>query len=546
MRGVTVALLRWRVAAAARISGGVGHSCGALDKRFIETAGINMAALGIMAGATRAAGMTPADVVVEANARGSARHLRSLGTRRSAGPDANRRDVPASTATQSASRPRGSPTRASGCTAPYGLANFARDVLLEAQPALQSAAATWPRCSSGPLALGSRRRSAPPAARRPAAPDSPDTWSVAGSMPASGIDTRLVRARVERHVRRHDLIPPGGEVTCLVSGGADSTCLWHALRALGYRVSALHVDHGLRGEESDEDARFCRERARRRGRRRRAAARRRTSCASFRYSFATEPPPRDRAHRLRPGRDRALPARLERRGRRDQGAARGRRRPAAARPLARGDRGLLPGRGPPVPRRLLEPRHEARPDPRRDPAAAPRASTPRADANLLRARRASARVPPRARRAARLAVGSTRVDLGGGVRRSASTTASGSSARRSRSTAGSAGASWRSSPRAPGLKVRGWRAGDRLAGRRKKVQDVFVDAKVPRSEREAWPLVVRGDEVVAVPGIVDVAGREDAVRRPEGGREVGKGGGGSSGPQVGGGGPSAEADEVAR
>jgi tRNA(Ile)-lysidine synthase len=58
----------------------------------------------------------------------------------------------------------------------------------------------------------------------------------------------------------------------------------------------------------------------------------------------------------------------------------------------------------------------------------------------------------------------------------------------------------------PGLQVRGWRAGDRLAGRSKKVQDVFVDAKVPRSEREAWPLVVRGDEVVAVPGIFDAPG----------------------------------------
>jgi tRNA(Ile)-lysidine synthase len=54
-----------------------------------------------------------------------------------------------------------------------------------------------------------------------------------------------------------------------------------------------------------------------------------------------------------------------------------------------------------------------------------------------------------------------------------------------------------------GLRVRGWRPGDRLAGRRRKIQDVFVDAKVPRSEREAWPLVVRGDEVVAVPGIVE-------------------------------------------
>ena len=58
----------------------------------------------------------------------------------------------------------------------------------------------------------------------------------------------------------------------------------------------------------------------------------------------------------------------------------------------------------------------------------------------------------------------------------------------------------------PGLKVRGWRPGDRLAGRSKKVQDVFVDAKVPRSDREGWPLVVRGDEVVAVPGIVEAEG----------------------------------------
>jgi tRNA(Ile)-lysidine synthetase-like protein len=65
---------------------------------------------------------------------------------------------------------------------------------------------------------------------------------------------------------------------------------------------------------------------------------------------------------------------------------------------------------------------------------------------------------------------------------------------------------WRIRTELPGLRVRGWRAGDRLAGRRKKLQDVFVDAKVPRSEREAWPLVVRGDEVVAVPGIVEAEG----------------------------------------
>jgi tRNA(Ile)-lysidine synthase len=65
---------------------------------------------------------------------------------------------------------------------------------------------------------------------------------------------------------------------------------------------------------------------------------------------------------------------------------------------------------------------------------------------------------------------------------------------------------WRIASERQGLKVRGWRPGDRLAGRAKKIQDVFVDAKIPRSDREGWPLVVRGDEVVAVPGIVECEG----------------------------------------
>ena len=71
----------------------------------------------------------------------------------------------------------------------------------------------------------------------------------------TGSDGR--RYRIETFIRTHDLIERGGDVCCFVSGGADSTCLWHALGALGYRVSAVHVNHKLRGEESDEDARFC-------------------------------------------------------------------------------------------------------------------------------------------------------------------------------------------------------------------------------------------------------------------------------------------------
>ena len=67
---------------------------------------------------------------------------------------------------------------------------------------------------------------------------------------------------------------------------------------------------------------------------------------------------------------------------------------------------------------------------------------------------------------------------------------------------------WRIRSDLAGLKVRSWRPGDRLAGRTKKIQDVFVDAKIPRSDREGWPLVVRGGEVVAVPGIVEAPGVE--------------------------------------
>src|SRR6266404_4446684 len=71
---------------------------------------------------------------------------------------------------------------------------------------------------------------------------------------------QTVSQRVEAFIRDENLLSRDKEVTVLVSGGADSTCLWHVLRDQGYSVSALHVNHGLRGDESNEDARFCRER----------------------------------------------------------------------------------------------------------------------------------------------------------------------------------------------------------------------------------------------------------------------------------------------
>ncbi|MBQ9686673.1 MAG: tRNA lysidine(34) synthetase TilS [Oscillospiraceae bacterium] len=55
----------------------------------------------------------------------------------------------------------------------------------------------------------------------------------------------------------------GRRVLCAVSGGADSMCLLHLLRANGIDVTAAHFEHGIRGAESRRDAAFvenwCRE-----------------------------------------------------------------------------------------------------------------------------------------------------------------------------------------------------------------------------------------------------------------------------------------------
>jgi len=57
----------------------------------------------------------------------------------------------------------------------------------------------------------------------------------------------------------------GQKIGVAVSGGADSVCLLYVLRELaprwGLRLSVLHLDHGLRGEESRGDAQFVREMA---------------------------------------------------------------------------------------------------------------------------------------------------------------------------------------------------------------------------------------------------------------------------------------------
>jgi tRNA(Ile)-lysidine synthase len=58
------------------------------------------------------------------------------------------------------------------------------------------------------------------------------------------------------------MLKPGARVGVAVSGGADSVCLLHVLReiAADFQVSlaVLHLNHKLRGDESDADAEFVR------------------------------------------------------------------------------------------------------------------------------------------------------------------------------------------------------------------------------------------------------------------------------------------------
>jgi tRNA(Ile)-lysidine synthase len=310
-----------------------------------------------------------------------------------------------------------------------------------------------------------------------------------------------VLERIEAWIRRHELIAPGGEVTCLVSGGADSTCLWHALGGLGYRVSAVHVNHRLRGEDSDTDAAFCRERF---GAEVIDAPLGKTEAdlRDLRYALTAGCGLRATGHTASDQVETVL-YRLA-----ASGSTRGikaRREDGVVRPLlglwreeteaycaehgleTRVDasnadtlRGLIRDQIVPLLRRLH----------------------PAAEENIRRLADERPRLPRGMEDTLLELLSSTHgtkyADLGREIR------AVREYDRVSLDRGPVRWGPWLIESTEPGLEVRTRRSGDRVSGRRK-LQDVFVDAKVPRAERDDWPVVVCEEEVVAVPGIVEDA-----------------------------------------
>lgn len=325
---------------------------------------------------------------------------------------------------------------------------------------------------------------------------------------------QVVRDRIEAHIRDNDLIEAGGPITCLVSGGADSTCLWHALTELGYDVSALHVNHRLRGDESEADADFCRD----------------VLGAEVVVAVAdssSEAVLREARYALRKDRLRATGHTAS-----DQvetilyrlvssGTTRGlrsRRADGVVRPLltvwrretvdycrSAGIDFRVDSTNPSTMRGRL-----------RDEVLPLLAKIhPAAERNVLAAAEDPERLPrPIERGVGRLLEsrsGSMRLDLGAGVTAVREYDELWLERSAVRLDGPVRWGGWRIEARVAGLHVRPWRAGDRLADGGRKVQELFVEARVPRSARDAWPLVVRGDDVVAVPGVATAPGYEDAV-----------------------------------
>ncbi len=73
----------------------------------------------------------------------------------------------------------------------------------------------------------------------------------------------MLTEKAESAIKQYNMISVGETVCAALSGGADSVALLLALRELSerldFKLTAVHINHLLRGSESDRDENFCRE-----------------------------------------------------------------------------------------------------------------------------------------------------------------------------------------------------------------------------------------------------------------------------------------------
>jgi len=67
-----------------------------------------------------------------------------------------------------------------------------------------------------------------------------------------GVDPAVLKSATADLLERCSFPVPGTDVVCAVSGGADSTALLALAVAAGLRVTAVHVDHGIRSGSAAE------------------------------------------------------------------------------------------------------------------------------------------------------------------------------------------------------------------------------------------------------------------------------------------------------
>ncbi len=73
--------------------------------------------------------------------------------------------------------------------------------------------------------------------------------------------TSLLREKVKSTLNEHNMLDGVSNIVVGFSGGADSICLLHILNSLENDINvnliAVHVNHGIRGDEADSDMDFC-------------------------------------------------------------------------------------------------------------------------------------------------------------------------------------------------------------------------------------------------------------------------------------------------